>query len=71
MTELNLILYLHILFAMLLVGGIVAHWLVYMRGRKAEDGAVLRATLRDLRAIGRLMIFAPGGIVGLLGLLLA
>ena len=71
MTELNLILYLHILFAMLLVGGIVAHWLVYMRGRKAEDGAVLRATVRDLRAIERLRSRGPAGIVGLRGLLLA
>ena len=70
-TELNLILFLHILFAMALVGGVAAHGLLYLRFRRSDDPAVLRATLTNLRGIERSLVIGNSVVVGVIGLLLA
>ena len=70
-NELNTILFLHILAAMLLVGGIAAHYVLHLRVRGSNDRADLRGTMRDMRAIEQRIIIPAGGLVGLLGLILA
>ena len=69
-NELKTILFLHILFAMLLVGGGVAFVVLYFRARGAESMADLRATLANARVLERRLIVPAAGLVGLLGLLL-
>ncbi len=70
-NELNTILFLHILAAMLLVGGIAAHYVLHLRARGSNDLADLRGTMRDMRALEQRIIMPAGGFVGLLGLILA
>ena len=70
-TELNTILFLHILMAMLLVGGIAAHYVLHLRLRTSSDHAELRSTMRDMRVIESRIIAPAAGFVGLFGLLLA
>jgi uncharacterized membrane protein len=70
-TELNLILFLHVLFAMALAGGVAAHSLLYLRFRRSDDPATLRATITNLRGIENALIIGNGVIVGAVGLLLA
>jgi uncharacterized membrane protein len=69
--ELNLILLIHILFAMALLGGVTAHLLVHARFRSEGDATVLRATMANLRGIENALIIGNGVLVGVMGLLLA
>jgi hypothetical protein len=69
--ELNLILLLHILFAMALLGGVAAHLLVHTRFRNEGDPTALRATMANLRGIENALIIGNGVMVGVMGLLLA
>ncbi len=70
-TELNLILYLHIIAAMALVGGVVAHYAVHLRVKNSTDVTDLRSSMAGLRLLEKRLIIPAGGIVGLLGIILA
>ena len=70
-NELRTILFLHVLLALLLVGGAFAFVILYLRARGAESLAELRTTLGNARLIERRMIVPAAVLVGLVGFLLA
>jgi uncharacterized membrane protein len=70
-TELNVILFVHVLFAMALVGGIAAHALLYLRFRRSNDPITLQTTLTNLRGIENALVIGNSVLVGVIGLLLA
>lgn len=68
--ETTLILFLHILAAMLTMAGAVGLLVLYLQARRSVDDAELRSTLRLLSVFGR-SVFQPGaGMAGVLGLIL-
>ena len=70
-NELRTILYLHVLLALLLVGGGFAFVTLYLRARGAQSLAELRTTLGNARLIERRMIVPAAVLVGIAGFLLA
>lgn len=69
-TETKTILFLHILAAMWLVAGILGYIVLYLRARRADDIAEVRATLGSARAVERWLATPGAGLVGIFGLLL-
>lgn len=69
-NELKTILFLHILAAMAMVGGIFGFLLLYLRARTADDAADLRSTLLNARLLQRRLVLPGAGLAGLIGLLL-
>jgi len=69
-NEIKAILFLHILAAMWLVAGILGFLVLYLRARRADDMAVVRATLGSARAVERWLAQPGAGLVGILGLVL-
>lgn len=69
-NELKIILYLHILAAMAMVGGILAVLILYLRARGAADDEHARAATGDVLSVNRWLASAGGGLAGLIGILL-
>ena len=69
-NELKTILFLHILSAMVMVGGIVGFLLLFLRARGAADAAVVRATTGSAALINRALVIPGAALAGILGMLL-
>src|SRR5438067_1657907 len=70
-NELKTILFLHILFALLFVGGGFAVLVLLSRARRTQSVAALRATLVAARTVATMLVLPSGVLVGILGFVLA
>jgi uncharacterized membrane protein len=69
-NELKAILFLHILAAMLMVGGIVGFVILLQRARGAADAAGARSTASGAALLNRALVIPGGALAGILGMLL-
>lgn len=69
-NELKTILFLHILSAMVMVGGIVGFVLLFQRARGAADPAGARSTIGSASLINRILVIPAGALAGIFGLFL-
>jgi uncharacterized membrane protein len=69
-NELKTILFLHILSAMVMVGGIVGFVLLFQRARGAADPAGARSTIGSASLINRVLVMPAGALAGIFGLFL-
>jgi uncharacterized membrane protein len=69
-NELKTILFLHILSAMVMVGGIVGFVLLFQRARGAADSAGVRSTIGSASLINRVLVMPGGALAGIFGFLL-
>jgi len=69
-NELKAILFLHILAAMALVGGLLGVLILFQRARGAADDSRARDAANDAIALNRWLVTAGGGLAGIIGFLL-
>jgi uncharacterized membrane protein len=69
-NELKAILFLHILSAMVMVGGIIGFVVLLMRARGAADAANVRATAGSAALLNRALVIPGAALAGILGMLL-
>lgn len=69
-NELKAILFLHILSAMVMVGGIAGFVLLFQRARGAADAAGARSTVGGAALINRALVIPGGALAGIFGMVL-
>jgi uncharacterized membrane protein len=69
-NELKAILFLHILSAMVMVGGIVGFVLLFQRARGASDAESARSTVGGAALLNRALVIPGGALAGIFGMFL-
>lgn len=69
-NELKAILFLHILSAMVMVGGVIGFVLLFLRARGAADAGTMRIAVGGAALINRALVIPGAALAGILGMLL-
>lgn len=68
-NEVRILLFLHVLGAMVMMAGLLAALVLWLRARGLDDTADLRSTLSNLRAVERALVSPGAGLAGIFGII--